>query len=83
MMRSINKSDLVDIVIGSLSTKTDEIFLEVDETVIDGGALLHREPWRGTRKDPTAVSDIIKDYMSMVFANGGSPSNVTVVFDGY
>ena len=83
MLRSIKKSELVDIEIGNLSTKPYELFLVVDETVIDGGALLHRVPWRGTSKDPATGLDIIKDYMSMVFVNGGSPSNVIVVLDGY
>ena len=83
MMRFAKKLELVDIVKRSLSPKTDGLFLEVDETMIDGGALLHRVTWRGTSKELSTVSDIIKDYMSMVFANGGSPPNVTVVFDGY
>ena len=44
MMRSAKKSELVDIVNRNLSPKTDGLFLEVDETVIDDGALLHRVP---------------------------------------
>ena len=72
-MRSTKKSELVVIVIGSLSMKTDGIFLEVDETVIDGGASLHRVPWRSTSKDPATVSGINKSSMSMVFDNETEP----------
>ena len=43
MMRSTNKSELVDIFIekNGPNTKTDGIVLDADHVIIDGGALLH------------------------------------------